>query len=218
MVLVRWHGHACFEIVTKEGISIVVDPHDGYSIGIKPPTAKADLVLITHDHFDHNAYGVVAKPEARILRSFVGETTFRDIKIIGVQAYHDEFKGKRRGTVTLYRIDVEGLSLVHLGDLGHELDPPYAEKLGNADVLFVPVGGTFTIDAVKAWSVVKTLNPRIVIPMHYWIRGMNLPLKPVDDFVARAEAPWKVVRVDRNEIEITKEKPEPYTVIVLAPP
>ena len=97
MVVVRWHGHACFELVSSSGVTIVIDPHDGYSLGLKPPKTQADIVLITHEHFDHNAYAVVAKPSAKVLSMFVGETTVGNVYIKGIEAYHDKEKGRRRG-------------------------------------------------------------------------------------------------------------------------
>jgi len=217
LVLVRWFGHACFEIVTSDGLSIVIDPHDGRSIGIKPPQTHADIVLITHDHFDHNAYSVVAKPEAEVIHMFVGEREVRGIKIRGVEAYHDTVKGRRRGRVILYRIEVEGLSFVHLGDLGHIPEEEQASKLKPIDILFIPVGGTFTIDADGAWKTIDVLTPRVVIPMHYWIPGLNLPLRPVDDFVSKAPSTWRVERVDRNYIELKREALPDKTIIVLSP-
>lgn len=218
MVLVRWHGHACFEIVASSGLSIVIDPHDGHSLGIKPPQAHADIVLITHDHFDHNAYNIVAKPEAEIVHMFIGDREIRGIRIRGVEAYHDTVQGRRRGRVILYRIEVEGLSFVHLGDLGHVLDEGRASKLRPVDILLIPVGGTFTIDAEAAWSVVETLMPKVVIPMHYWIPGLNLPLRPVDYFVSRAPSEWRVEKLDTNQVELRRDNLPEKTIIVMSPP
>jgi L-ascorbate metabolism protein UlaG (beta-lactamase superfamily) len=218
MVLIRWHGHACFEIVTSKGTVIVIDPHDGYSLGLKPPQVQADIVLITHEHFDHNAYAVVAKPSAQVLTMFVGEKSIDDVYVKGVEAYHDREKGKRRGRVSLYKVVVDSIALVHLGDLGHELDEKYSKYLGGIDVLMVPVGGTYTIDHKSAWSVIGVLKPRTVIPMHYWVKGLNLPLRPVEDFLSLKPADWEYRRAESNQLSIDVNSISNKVVFVLTPP
>jgi|UniRef100_A0A7J2U2G7 L-ascorbate metabolism protein UlaG (beta-lactamase superfamily) len=218
MVLIRWHGHACFEIVSSKGTVIVIDPHDGYSLGLKPPQVQADIVLITHEHFDHNAYAVVAKPSAQVLSMFVGEKTIDNVYVKGVEAYHDKEKGRKRGRVSLYKVAVDGVALVHLGDLGHELDGKYNKYLGNIDVLMIPVGGTYTIDHKSAWSVIEILKPKAVIPMHYWIKGLNLPLRPVEDFLSLKPDDWEYRRIESNNLVIEPGSVPNKVIFVLAPP
>jgi len=177
---IKWHGHSCFEI--GEGMKIVIDPHDGRSIGIKPPRVRADLVLITHHHFDHDAVRVV-RGDFKVIDS-PGDYVIGDVHIKGITAYHDEEYGKKRGTITMYKIETEGIRLLHVGDLGHVLDTDKIEEIGSIDILFTPVGGVYTVDAKKAYENVKLLKPKIVIPMHYKIPGMSLGIAPVDDFLA----------------------------------
>ncbi len=177
---IKWHGHSCFEI--GEGIKIVIDPHDGRSIGIRTPRVKADVVLVTHHHFDHDAIRVV-KGDFKVIDS-PGEYRIEDVHIVGIPAYHDEEYGKRRGTITMFKIETEGLHLLHVGDLGHVLDSQTIEKIGKLDILFTPVGGVYTVDAKKAYENVKLLKPRIAIPMHYKIPGMSLGIAPVDEFLS----------------------------------
>lgn len=218
VVIIRWHGHACFEIVSSKGTTIVIDPHDGKSLGIKIPKVSADIVLITHEHFDHNAYSIVAKPSANIFSMHIGEESINDIKFKGIETYHDKEKGKRRGRNIVYKLYVDGVSLVHLGDLGHELDRYYLEKLGSIDILMIPVGGTFTIDARGAWKTIENLDPRSVIPMHYWIENLNLPLRPVDDFIQQKPSTWSVVKLNTNTLFVEAEKILQNTIYVFAPP
>ncbi|MEM0026522.1 MAG: MBL fold metallo-hydrolase [Ignisphaera sp.] len=218
MVTVRWHGHACFEIVTSKGTVIVLDPHDGYSIGLKPPRTQADIVLISHEHFDHNAYAVVAKPSAIVLSTFVGEKTIGDVVIKGIEAYHDREKGKRRGKISIYKVNADNISFVHLGDLGHELDNTYKNALGDIDVLMIPIGGTYTIDPKSAWNVINLLTPKIVIPMHYWVKGLNLPLKTVDDFLFLKPIDWNAVMVGSNQIVIEKGNISNKVIYVMSLP
>ncbi|RLG87975.1 MAG: Zn-dependent hydrolase [Thermoprotei archaeon] len=205
MVTIRWHGHACFEIVSSDGTVIVIDPHDGGSIGIKPPNVRADVVLMTHDHFDHNAWHIVLKEGGEKYLMREGEFTIGNkYKVLGVKAYHDKYKGRRRGEVVMYRLEVDGISVLHVGDLGHILDPEVANKLRPIDILMVPVGGVFTVDAKEAYEVVKELEPKAAIPMHYWIRGINLPLAPVDNFLSIVD--YEIVRLDSNVWSITKDE------------
>ncbi len=214
MVKITWHGHACFEIVASDGTVIVIDPHDGHSIGLKRPRVQADIVLATHDHFDHNAVNVVAKPGAKILKEFIGEESIGNIKITGIKAYHDKSKGRLRGTISVYIIEVDGLKIGHLGDIGHIPEGELAEKLKNIDVLLIPIGGVYTIEPFEAWETIKNLEPRITIPMHYWLPGMTLPLKTLDEFLGYVK--FKVDRVESNSIEVSKETlPEEPKVIVL---
>lgn len=213
MVLIRWYGHACFEVVPSSGKVIVFDPHDGRSLGLKPPKVSADIVLISHEHFDHNAFAVVAKPGAKVLSMSVGETVIDNIKVLGFETYHDKDKGRRRGKNVVYKVVVDDLSIVHLGDLGHVLDDK-SLVLKPVDILMIPVGGVFTIDAAEAWKVIEVLEPLAVIPMHYWIKGLDLPLKPVDEFLSRAPPGWSRVSLESNAFEVSKEKLEPKTIYV----
>jgi len=222
LVIIRWHGHACFEIIPKIGISIVIDPHDGASIGIEPPKAKADIVLITHDHFDHNAYRVVSKPTTQIIMSRKGEFSIgpqNAIKVKGISAYHDTYRGRRRGSIVMYKLIVDELSILHMGDLGHVLGREQVNEISHVDVALIPVGGTFTIGPEEAWRTLDILRPKVAIPMHYWISGINLPLLSVEEFIGRASEGWDVKHIASNEVSLTKETlPERSTVFVLKPP
>jgi len=204
MVVIRWHGHACFEIVDSSGFSIVIDPHDGGSIGLKPPRARADAVLITHEHFDHNAYPVVLRGGGERYSMREGEFVVGGrYMVLGVRAYHDKYRGRRRGQVVMYRLSVEGVNILHVGDLGHMLSPETSERLRPVDIAMVPVGGTFTIDGKEAYEVIKELSPKAAIPMHYWIPGVNLPLAPLENFLGVIDL--DVVRLNSNEWSVTKE-------------
>ncbi|RLF48488.1 MAG: Zn-dependent hydrolase [Thermoplasmata archaeon] len=199
-MIIRWHGHACFEVRNK--IVLVFDPHDGKSIGIKPPSVKADLVLVSHDHFDHNAVRAVKGLTTKVI-STVGKHRFDDIEIEGILTYHDEDMGRRRGKNTVFKVKMEGITLCHLGDLGHMLNDEQTATLGRPDIMFIPVGGTFTIDASTAWELIKKVKPRVAIPMHYRVGGLSLsiaPLTPFLEFVGEKNT----VHVG-NEVEFTKE-------------
>lgn len=199
MIKIRWHGHACFEI--SNDATIVTDPHDGSSIGIRPPAVKADIVLVSHDHYDHNKIRAVEKEGTEKVEK---EGEVHGIKIRCIKAYHDKEKGSRRGEITIFVFTVEGITFCHLGDLGHVLDEEKVNEIGNVDILFIPVGGVFTIDGVEALEICRKIRPKVIVPMHYKISGLSLPIERVDDFLAHVEGEYPVRHV-ANEIEIEKE-------------
>lgn len=160
---------------------------------------------------------MVAKPTAKILRMAVGEQEVLGIRVKGVKAYHDTVGGRRRGEVVMYRVEVEGIAVAHLGDLGHVLGDEHVRALRPVDVLLIPVGGVYTIGPREAWENIKLLEPHIVIPMHYWVEGLNLPLKRVDEFLQLAEASWSIERVAGNEYEVRKGELPHRKVVVLSP-
>lgn len=216
-MLVKWHGHACFEIVLENGFTIALDPHDGVSLGLKPPAFKADLILVSHPHFDHNAVHVVKKNGSIVLESFIGEKRVDNVIVKGIPSYHDPSGGILRGKNTIYLVQSEGLRIAHLGDLGHLLDVNIVNQMKPLDLLLIPVGGTFTIGPREAWDITKTLQPKITIPMHYKIPGLNLPLAPVDEYLNRVE--YTVKKFNTNQVVLEKDKlPKESEVWILKPP
>lgn len=193
---IRWHGHACFEI-SDENVTLVTDPHDGKSIGIKPPIVKADVVLVSHDHFDHNSTRVVEGPNTTVIKECPEPRDIRGVSVRAIQSYHDDMAGEKRGINNIYNFKLNGMNFCHLGDLGHVIDEKTADEIKPVDILFIPVGNVFTINAAAAWKVVSKIAPRIIIPMHYRVGGLSLSIKPVDDFLDLAP---KVQRVG-NEID-----------------
>jgi len=197
---VRWHGHSCFEVASDE-ISVITDPHDGKSLGIQAPKARADVVLVSHEHFDHSAVRVVAKPEARIVRS-LDPIEIGGLRVRGVETFHDANAGESRGGNIAFVFSLGGVTFCHLGDVGHVLTPDQARAIGPVDVLFIPVGGVFTIDAEAAWDVIRMLGPCITVPMHYRVGGLSLSINDISPFLAGAD-PDAVVKVG-NAVEFTK--------------
>ncbi|HUU07056.1 MAG TPA: MBL fold metallo-hydrolase [Thermoplasmata archaeon] len=197
---IRWHGHSCFEIA---GSTVVVtDPHDGKSIGIRTPKVTADVVLVSHDHFDHNCSRVVKGPDAAVMTEPI-MTVDRGVRIEGFEAYHDDQGGRKRGKVTLFKFELDGLSFCHLGDLGHVVDDSTAEHLAGVDILFVPVGDVFTIGPEAALQVIDKIRPRIAVPMHYRTQGLSLSIRPLQDFFALLDG-RHVVKVG-NEIDFAED-------------
>jgi L-ascorbate metabolism protein UlaG (beta-lactamase superfamily) len=209
LLQIRWHGHSCFEI--KNDLSIVTDPHDGKSIGIHAPSTTGDIILVSHDHYDHNSVKSVEKEGAKIITDS-RKRNIGQVEIRGIESYHDECYGEKRGSNIIYKFKMDNINFCHLGDLGHVLDQDYVEKIGDVDILFIPIGGTFTLDAEKAWEVIKKIKPKIAIPMHYKIGGLSLPITGLDPFLE--ESPYKILKVG-NEIDIEMddlpEEPEIWT-------
>jgi len=194
-----WHGHACFEI--NGSSTVVIDPHDGKSIGIKTPVVRADVVLISHDHFDHNCVRIV-KGDFVTVRD-TEEREIDGIRIRGIEAYHDDVKGDKRGVINIYRFEMDGITFCHCGDLGHILSQEQLAAIGRVDVLFLPVGGVFTIDGEMAHIIVEQLRPKVVIPMHFRIGGLSLSIQTLEPFL-RDVSDDLVFRVG-NELEIYPE-------------
>lgn len=178
---IRWHGHACFEIENEK--VVVTDPHDGKSIGIKPPQVEGDIILVSHDHFDHNAVRLVNKTTSKVVRE-KGRRTLSGIKIQGFLTHHDEDEGSKRGENIIYRFEDEGIVFCHLGDLGHMIDDDLIEKIKPVDFLFIPVGGTFTIGPETAVELVKKIEPSIAVPMHYKVGGLSLDIQGLNSFIS----------------------------------
>ncbi len=181
----------------------MTDPHDGKSIGINAPSVIGDIILVSHDHYDHNSVKSVEKEDSKIVRGS-GEKTISNVLIKGFETFHDEVQGAKRGENIVYKFRVDDITFCHLGDLGHKLNDDMVEMLGDIDVLFVPVGGTFTLDVDEAWKVIKMVNPKIVVPMHYKVGGLSLPVSGVDVFLEKNKSKCKVLRVG-NEIDIEKD-------------
>jgi L-ascorbate metabolism protein UlaG (beta-lactamase superfamily) len=217
LVRVLWHGHSCFELRGKS-VTIVTDPFK--VVGIPEPKAAADIVLVSHGHRDHNNVRPVLGKDGRVLESFVGSEEVRGVTIKGVAAFHDNSMGSRRGKNSIYTFGLDGVQFCHLGDLGHELASSTVDNLGKIDVLFVPIGGFFTIGPETATKVCDQLKPKITVPMHYRMPGLRARFsmfgffKPVDDFLKGKN---NVERIKGASFDIEEnELPKEAKIIVLS--
>jgi len=198
---ITWYGHACFKV--HETTSIVMDPHDGKSIGLPPPSIEADIVLMSHDHFDHNCKSVIKNKNYKLINR-PGKYSAGNVEISGIETYHDDAMGSKRGKNIVFKFKYNDINFCHLGDLGHALTEKHAEQLGSVDVLFIPTGETYTLPVSECWDTINLLQPKIVIPMHYKLSTLNLPISPVDDFL-RGVKEEEVVNIGAREREIRKE-------------
>jgi L-ascorbate metabolism protein UlaG (beta-lactamase superfamily) len=181
---------------------VVTDPHDGKSIGIKPPFTKAEVVLVSHDHFDHNCIRIV-KGDPTVIRD-PGEKVVKGLKVLGIQTFHDKEEGTKRGRNTVFRFEMDGIRFCHCGDLGHILTDEQVKTLGAIDILFIPVGGVFTIDGKEARELVSKLKPRIAVPMHFRVGGLSISIQTVEPFLEGLPQD-QILRVG-NEVDFSKEE------------
>lgn len=177
---IQYYGHSCFKITTKpagrgaEDMVVFLDPFDK-AIGLRPPQGQADLVLISHDHHDHNNAGAL-KGDPYVI-DIPGEYSIKGVNIIGLDTFHDDKNGADRGKNTSFIFESEDIRICHLGDLGSELDEKQLETINGLDVLMIPVGGKYTIDGEKAAQIVKKIEPKMVIPIHFKIKGSTVDIE-----------------------------------------
>ncbi len=180
---ITWLGQSCFKLQDKtgsDGIILVTDPYNDAG-GLKMPHFEADIVTVSHNHADHNNTGALRGNP--FLINMAGEYEIKNVFVEGVESWHDEKNGDEKGGNIIYRIEMEDISITHLGDLGHVLDAKQLEKLEGTDILLIPVGGKYTINAAKAVEVISQIEPRIVIPMHYKIPGLKIDIDGLEKFV-----------------------------------
>lgn len=193
---INWYGHSCFRIEAKEG-SVLIDPFSK-EIGLRPPKIKDDIVLVTHEHYDHNAVDD-ANPEALVVRG-PGEYEKQGIAIKGILSYHDEVGGTERGLNSIYVIKAEDMVICHLGDLGQkELTNEQVEAIGDVDLLMIPVGGKYTINSEGAMKVIGQIEPKVIIPMHYKLKDSKTEIEGPEKFVK--ELGLEAEKVDKYKIQ-----------------
>jgi L-ascorbate metabolism protein UlaG (beta-lactamase superfamily) len=221
-VTIRWHGQSFFDIQTSKGTRIVIDPHAIEVYGRQ--TVPADLILVSHFHSDHSQIGVVPNhAQAKILYGLkmVGkktawnpiDETFRDVHVRTVGVYHDNSEGMERGKNAIFILEVDGLHIVHLGDLGHLLSEKAIRQIGPVDVLMIPVGGVYTINGEEAKKVVEQLKPKqYILPMHYGTKVFT-DLLPPDEFL---EDQKNVKKYSTNRLTVEAgAKPAEPTIALL---
>jgi len=170
---INWYGHSCFRVESK-GVSLLFDPFSR-EIGLRPPRLNADIFLVTHEHYDHNNVKEVPS-EAFVIRG-PGEYEKSGIYIEGISSFHDNVQGLQRGLNTIYVVKMEEMRLCHLGDFGQaKLTDEQIEAIGDVDLLFIPVGGRYTINGNEAADIAREIEPKIIIPMHYKVPGLNIDI------------------------------------------
>jgi len=199
---ITWLGHSCFRIKGKQA-TVVTDPYSpdtGYTLGKQ----NADIVTVSHQHAGHSyTAGVNGDPH---LVKGPGEYEISNVLIIGLASYHDTEKGNLKGKNTIYLIEMDDITICHLGDLGHPLTENQTEEMGNVDILMLPVGGVSTINATAAAAIVRQIEPKIVLPMHYGTPLLTRTLDPVDKFLKEIgthdTAPQAKLTITKNNLPL----------------
>lgn len=226
LMVIQWLGQSCFKIQSGD-LVLVIDPYSKET-GLTPPRFKTDIVLVSHGHFDHaNPESLTGRSSEQtsqsagdpFLISGPGEYEVKDVYIQGIETFHDNVEGKEKGTNTIYRIELEGLKILHLGDFGEEkIRDETLDKIGDVDVVMIPVGGKYTIDGSTAAKIVKQIEPQFVIPMHYKIAGLKIALEGAEQFLKETGA-TKTAAQDRLTIKKKDISPEETkTEVVLLKP
>jgi L-ascorbate metabolism protein UlaG (beta-lactamase superfamily) len=198
-----WYGHSCFS-VTSGDYTVVLDPFTGVD-GYPDPQISAQLCLCSHEHFDHNFRQAVT----------IQEKESSPFVISRIETYHDDKKGKQRGGNRIYILQAEGITIAHLGDLGHRLSPEQIKEIGPLDGVLLPVGGTYTIDPITAKQVAEDLQARVIIPMHYRTGSFGFSnLADLETFL-KLYPKEKIVRLAGRTLHLEPDTPE--QVAVLAP-
>ena len=176
---IRYLGHSCFEITSKAGKSIITDPYTkvGYEL---PKGLYADVVTTSHAHFDHNYTQAI---DCNLIINEAKSYCIDGIEIVGIESYHDTERGALRGKNIIYNITIDGIVLCHMGDIGEACSQALVEKIGKVDVLLIPVGGRYTVDALEAKEYIDKINPKVVIPMHYKPHDGALDIAEIQPFL-----------------------------------
>jgi L-ascorbate metabolism protein UlaG (beta-lactamase superfamily) len=191
---ISWYGQSCFRLESK-GVSVLIDPFSK-DIGLRVPRLNDNVFLVSHEHYDHNNVEGVP-PEAFVVRG-PGEYEKSGVYVEGIMSYHDNMQGTERGLNTIYVIRMEDMRLCHMGDFGQaKLTDEQVEAIGDIDILFIPVGGKYTIDGKEAAEIVKQIEPKIIIPMHYKVTGLNVDIDSPQKFL-------KEIGLKPEEVDIFK--------------
>src|SRR5262245_23082762 len=224
-VQVNWHGQSFFTIKSSKGTIVAIDPHLIESYG-RPRGLRADIILISHNHADHTQVGALDNGRDKGVKIITGlkggglkadwndvHETVKDVTIRNVGCYHDAFEGMQRGKNSIFIVEMDGWRIVHLGDLGHPLSPAQIKKIGQVDVLMVPVGGIYTLNGSEAKKVVAQLQPKeYIFPMHYATKAFDDVL-PINEFVEDQDRA-KIAATNDNKILLNRDATRPRPLIV----
>ncbi len=209
---IKWLGHATFLITSDSGVKIIADPYEpNDKLRYGEINESADIATVSHDHSDHSNVAAV-KGNPQVAKN---DAEIKGIKFKGIPSFHDATGGKDRGSNTIFCFEVDGVKVCHLGDLGHELTAEQVAETGAVDVVLLPVGGFFTIDAAVASRVAEQLKPKVIIPMHFKNNKCDFPISGVDEFLRGKK---DISQPEASEVEFKAgELPSATQIIVLKP-
>jgi len=202
---IEWLGHATFFITSEDGTKIITDPYESGSyagaVGYEPIKIEPDTVTVSHSHPDHSYVDSLAG-NPRIVNK-TGKTIVKEVIIKGFSSFHDQQKGNARGSNIIFSFFIDGMNLVHLGDLGHQLEDTLIKEISPVDILLIPVGGVFTLGPKEANKLINSIEPKLVIPMHFKTEKLGFNIEPVDSFLRTIQFEREISNA--TFIEIKKE-------------
>ena len=198
---IEWLGHSCFKLTESTGTTIVADPYDKSIVGFDMAAASADVVTCSHQHKDHNA--VVNVQGSPMVLSDCGFWEIKGVDISSMHSYHDDKGGKKRGENCIFKYRMDGVDLCHMGDIGEECTVRLAEGIGSVNVLMIPVGGNYTIDAAQAKEYVDFIMPDIVIPMHFKTPSSEVDIDKLDEFLDLFDEE-QIVKINGQTLEVDR--------------
>jgi len=209
---IKYFAHASFLFTSSSGVRVITDPYGvTKDLTYGKIEETADVVIVSHDHFDHNEVRSI-RGRPSVLKGH-GVANVKGIAFVGIPTFHDEAEGRKRGGNVVFCFEMDGVRVCHLGDLGHLLNDGDIAAIGSVDVLCVPVGGYYTIDAKEATSVCASLSPKVILPMHYKTPKCQLPITGVEDFLT---GKTRVKRIEGSEIEfVAGSLPAGTDIVVL---
>lgn len=196
---IKWLGHAAFLITSDSGTKIITDPYKPEGpLAYGEIEEDADIVTVSHDHFDHCNVDAVGGNPVVVRESGM----VKGIPFTAVSTFHDDAAGEHRGPNTVFCFDVDGMRICHLGDIGHRLGEKELGEMGDIDVLLIPVGGNFTVDVAAATGIGNKLSPKVIFPMHFMNEKCGLPIAGVEDYLRGKK---NVKKPDASEVELKKD-------------
>ncbi|MDP2892613.1 MAG: MBL fold metallo-hydrolase [Bacillota bacterium] len=212
-MIIKWLGHSCFRLESDGGTVVITDPFNE-TVGYPLPQGRADVITVSHAHSDHNNTGIIeGKP---VIIDTPGRHEAGGLTITGFMTYHDAMDGVLRGKSIIFIVEIDRLRICHLGDLGHVLSEEKVKELGRVDVLLIPIGGVYTIDAPAAAKVAESIAPNIIIPMHYKLNCVRYDIEGVFPFTEIMKGRYDVSSLGGNTLEVDAGKAKKrQTVIVM---
>lgn len=211
-MVIDWLGHSCFKVTLKDSKVILFDPFDS-SVGYVQQDVEPDIVVISHDHFDHNDLSHVSGDYTVVKTE--GVHTFGDVTIEGIKTMHDHSGGAHRGQNLVFVLSARGMKLCHMGDIGCVPPDDVLQKLKGVEILLIPVGGNYTIDANEALGICEAVAPNVIIPMHFKTPDTNLDIAPLHNFLEAAGGEYDVSYPGKAYLQIDKASLKKRTRIVV---
>lgn len=210
---IDWLGHSCFKVTLKSGMVILFDPFDS-SVGYVQQEVEADIVVISHAHFDHNDLSHI-KGACQVVQTAGVHEISEGITLEGIKTWHDHSGGAERGENLAFLLNVNGLRLCHMGDIGSVPSEDVLKKLKGVELLLIPVGGNYTVDAKEAMVIIDAISPNIIIPMHFKTPDTTFDIAPLHGFLEQANGVYDISHPGKAYLTIDKATLKKRTRVVV---